>query len=374
MAQGKHTPSRRRRSHVVAIVAIVAGVVVLAAGGAAFAAYRYEQSRADRILPGVTVAGVDVGGMTRAEAIAVVRGGAATHLDSPITVSVGGKTWTVTPRELGQKANVDGAVDRAVAINASMSTFSRFWHRFRSQPVDAQIELHYTKARRVDGFIVDTARAVTVKPIDAAITLVDGELVMQKSKPGRTLDAASASAALRAAVSQGSSTVDLQTQKVTPKVTSDSLGPTVVVRVDQNKLYLYDGFRVVRTWGVATAKPGYTTPVGDWIVTRKAVNPTWYNPALDSWGADLPAVVPGGPTAPMGTRAIYIDEAPGLIRIHGTPSDDSIGRYASHGCIRMHNADVEALYPLVPVGSHVIIVGVRPSWAQEWDTPAPLDI
>jgi hypothetical protein len=40
----------------------------------------------------------------------------------------------------------------------------------------------------------------------------------------------------------------------------------------------------------------------------------------------------------------------------------------------MHNYDVEALYPLVPVGTHVIIVGVRPSWAQEWDTPASLDI
>jgi L,D-transpeptidase ErfK/SrfK len=372
MAQGKH--SSRRRSHAVAIIAIVAGVLVLAAGSAAFAAYRYEQSRADRILPGVTVEGVDVGGMTRGEALRAIRAGAAIHLDGPITVTVGGKTWTVTPRELGQKANVEGAVDRALALNASMSTFERFWHRFRSESIDAQLALRYTRPRRLDGFVVDTARAVTVKPVDAAIGLADGELVMQRSKPGRTLDAAAASAALRAAIAEGSSTVDLQTQKVAPKVTSKTLGPTVVVRVDQNVLYLYDGFHVERTWGVATAKPGYTTPVGDWIVTRKAVDPTWYNPALDSWGADLPAVVPGGPTAPMGTRAIYIDDAPGLIRIHGTPSDDSIGRYASHGCIRMHNYDVEALYPLVPVGTHVIIVGVRPSWAQEWDTPASLDI
>ena len=58
--------------------------------------------------------------------------------------------------------------------------------------------------------------------------------------------------------------MDLQTQKVAPKVTSQNLGPTIVVRVDQNKLYLYDGFQVERTWSVATAKPGYTTPVGDW--------------------------------------------------------------------------------------------------------------
>ena len=89
MAQGKH--SRRRRSHAVAIIAIVAGVLVLAAGSAAFAAYRYEQSRADRILPGVTVAGVDVGGMTRGDALRAVRAGAASHLDGPITVTVGGR-------------------------------------------------------------------------------------------------------------------------------------------------------------------------------------------------------------------------------------------------------------------------------------------
>ena len=70
---------------------------------------------------------------------------------------------------------------------------------------------------------------------------------------------------------------------------------TIVVRVDENKLYLYDGFEVIRTWSVATAMPGWITPQGDWNLYRKAVNPTWYNPALDSWGADLPAVVPGGP-------------------------------------------------------------------------------
>ncbi|MEO8475711.1 MAG: L,D-transpeptidase/peptidoglycan binding protein [Actinomycetota bacterium] len=372
MAQGRHL--HRRRTRALAVIAIVAGVAVLVAGGIAFAAYRYERSRADRILPGVTITGIDVGGMTRAEAVRAVRVEASAHLDGSITVRAAGKTWSVTRREFGQRANIDGAVSRALALNGTMGTFSRFWHRFRDEAVGKDLTLRYTSARRLDGFVVDAAKAVATDPIDAAITLRDGDVVMQKSKPGRSLDAGAASATLRAALAAGSPSVVLQTQKVSPKVTSANLGPTVVVRVDENKLYLYDGFQVERTWSVATAKPGYTTPVGDWVVTRKAVNPTWYNPALDSWGADLPAVVPGGPTAPMGTRAIYIDDAPGLIRIHGTPSDDSIGRYASHGCIRMHNSEVEVLYPLVPVGTHVLIVGYRPSWAQEWDTPAASDI
>jgi lipoprotein-anchoring transpeptidase ErfK/SrfK len=161
--------------------------------------------------------------------------------------------------------------------------------------------------------------------------------------------------------------------KVSPKITEKNMPRTIVVRVDENKLYLYDGFQVLRTWGVATAMPGWITPQGDWNLYRKAVNPTWYNPALDSWGADLPAVVPGGPTAPMGTRALYIT-APGLIRIHGTPADSSIGTYASHGCIRMHNEEIERLYPMVDVGTRVIVVGTRPGNAVEGDTPASVNV
>ena len=90
--------------------------------------------------------------------------------------------------------------------------------------------------------------------------------------------------------------------------------------------------------------------------------------------ADLVVLVHLGFVVFVVFGGLLVMKWPGLIRIHGTPSDDSIGRYASHGCIRMHNSDVEALYPLVPVGTNVIIVGYRPSWAQEWDTPASLDI
>jgi L,D-transpeptidase ErfK/SrfK len=374
MAKGRHVSKRRTRA--VIIVSVVAGVLVLAVGGAAYAAYRYEQARTDTILPGVTIAGVDVGDMTRPEAVAAVRAGAQELLDAPISVKAAGTTWKVTPQELGRRANVVQAVDRALAVNESMGTFTRFWHRFREESVEREITLGYAGGAKIESFLGAVAKDVAVKPVDAAITLKDGDVAFVKSRPGLALDFPGATKSLHAALkTNGAVThVALSTLKVAPKITVDNLGHNVVVRVDENKLYLYDGFRVIRTWSVATAKPGYTTPVGDWVVTRKAVNPTWYNPALDSWGAGLPAVVPGGPTAPMGTRAIYIDEAPGLIRIHGTPSDDSIGRYASHGCIRMHNSEVEQLYPLVPVGAHVIIVGVRPAGALEWDTPATVDI
>lgn len=372
MARGTHAPPRQRH-RAIAVVAIVAGVLVLAAGGAAYAAYRYEEARADRILPGVSIAGVDVGGMTKAEAVASVRQAAADALQQQIELQAGQRSWSVTLGELGQRSNAVGAVNRALALNDSMGTFTRFWHRFNDDPVGQEVELSFQGHTRVDAVLARVARDVRVKPVNADITYDDGRLRFVRPKPGKELDLQEARASLRSAMEAGETSVQVPVRDVQPKVTERSMPRTIVVRVDENKLYLYDGFDVLRTWSVATAMPGWTTPRGDWNLYRKAVNPTWYNPALDSWGANLPAVVPGGPTAPMGTRALYIT-APGLIRIHGTPADDSIGTYASHGCVRMHNNEIEQLYPMVDLGTRVIIVGQRPSGAVEGDTPASVNI
>jgi lipoprotein-anchoring transpeptidase ErfK/SrfK len=372
MARGSHAPARRRRS--IAIVVIVAGVLVLAAAGAAYSAYRYEQARADRILPGVTIAGVDVGGMTKAEAFAAVRIAALDTLRQRLRLRAAGRQWPVTLEELGQRSQAVGAVNQALGLGDSMGTFTRFWHRFNDQPVDQEVELRFSGHARVDEVLRRIAKDVAVAPVNADLTYDEGGLAFVKPKHGRALDLAEARAAVRGALKARSiGRVALPMRKVAPEVTPDELPRTIVVRVDENRLYLYDGFDVIRAWSVATAMPGWITPQGDWGLYRKAVNPTWYNPALDSWGAGLPAVVPGGPTAPMGTRALYIT-APGLIRIHGTPADDSIGTYASHGCIRMHNWEIEELYPMVPVGTRVIVVGARPAGAVEGDTPASVNI
>jgi len=89
------------------------------------------------------------------------------------------------------------------------------------------------------------------------------------------------------------------------------------------------------------------------VIINKRVNPTWYNPAKDTWGKNEPDFIPPGPNNPLGTRALDLD-APG-IRIHGTYADSSIGTYASHGCIRMYIPDSEDLFDRVVVGTLVII-------------------
>ena len=92
MARGRHT-HRRHVGAIATIVVAVAGVVLLVFGGVAYAAYRYEMGHADRILPGVTIAGVDVGGMTRAEATQKVGALVRDDLRGQLTVTVGEDHW-----------------------------------------------------------------------------------------------------------------------------------------------------------------------------------------------------------------------------------------------------------------------------------------
>jgi lipoprotein-anchoring transpeptidase ErfK/SrfK len=368
MAKGRHE-LRAARTRWALIVGLVAGVLALALGGVAYAAFRHEQANAGRIVPGTRIADVDVSGMTRAQALAAVRARARADLDREIVVFVEGERFTTTARRLGRRAWVGRAVEQAMKASERVGWVERAWRRFRDDPLDIDIRLSLGGDGGVERFVRRTAREVAVDPRGASIGIgKDGGLAFRQAKAGSALNVARAERLLSEALADGSSIVRLSVHPVKAKINARTMPPTIVVHVDTNRLDLYEGFQVTHSWDVATAKPGWVTPVGEWSLYQKRENPTWYNPALDSWGAGIPAVVPGGPGNPMGTRALYIT-APGLIRIHGTYSPDSIGRYASHGCIRMHNEHVEALYELVPVGAKVIIMGSRPSWASEGDLP-----
>ena len=72
------------------IIPIFLGLLLLGGGGV-FAAYRYDAANLDRILPGVTVAGIDVGGMTRKEAVQAVKGAVEVDLDREVTVRAAGQ-------------------------------------------------------------------------------------------------------------------------------------------------------------------------------------------------------------------------------------------------------------------------------------------
>jgi len=148
--------------------------------------------------------------------------------------------------------------------------------------------------------------------------------------------------------------IAVPTRVVQPRVTSAAqVGPVIVIRRGENRLSLYDGTRLVRSFRVATGQKIYPTPLGRFQIVVKWKNPTWYPPTQDAWAKGLKPVPPG-PNNPLGTRWMGLS-SPG-VGIHGTDDPASIGYSVSHGCIRMQVPDAEWLFDHVNVGTPVFIV------------------
>ena len=129
---------------------------------------------------------------------------------------------------------------------------------------------------------------------------------------------------------------------------------TIVVDTRDKHLYLVQaGGRAIR-YGIGVGRPGFTW-AGVKTITRKAEWPGWTPPPeMIKRRPDLPKHMEGGPSNPLGARALYLGSS--LYRIHGTNEPYTIGQNVSSGCIRMMNQDVEDLYDRVRVGTKVIVL------------------
>ena len=334
-------------------VAVVVGLTVLLLATMSVAATARVGASSGRILAGVTVAGVDVGGMTRDEAVAAVKATTEPKLRRSVLVVGAHRRWRITPARLGRGAAVEQAIDQALT-GPQLAWYADFWHRLTNKPVAHRVNVALAENNaKVARFVRGLAPKLAVAPTDASIKLVDGRVVRQKAKQGRVLDVKASTRRLAKALRGDAGKVKLVTRSVEPKVANDKLGKTIEVNLSTNRLTFYDGLKVRKVYPVATGQPSFPTPQGTWEVVAKRMNPTWTNPAPDGWGADMPASIPPGPGNPLGTRAMALN-ASGIL-IHGTYASYSVGTYASHGCIRMLLSDVEALYPQVPPGTPVLI-------------------
>src|SRR5690349_18257830 len=116
----------------------------------------------------------------------------------------------------------------------------------------------------------------------------------------------------------------------------------IVVSIPDRKLVLLEGDRVLRTYDVAVGKTSTPTPQGKFAIINRVPNPTWFGP--------LGTVAPGK-NNPLGSRWMGLS-AKGY-GIHGTNVPSSIGKAASHGCVRMRKQDLEELFEMVTVGTTV---------------------
>jgi len=125
-----------------------------------------------------------------------------------------------------------------------------------------------------------------------------------------------------------------------PVAQAEKLSPptgkiAIIVDTTKRKLTIFSDGKPYKQFNIACGAPETPSPVGNWQVAHKALN----------WGDGF------------GTRWLGLNVPWGIFGIHGTNKPYSIGTYASHGCIRMHNSSVEQLYLWVPKGTPVYIVG-----------------
>lgn len=123
----------------------------------------------------------------------------------------------------------------------------------------------------------------------------------------------------------------------------------IEINLASKLLTLYQGDVGIRMYPIAPGKPSSPTPLGRRKVEDMEMNPTWIDP-------DSNTQIPSGPDCPLGYRWIGIG---GNYGIHGTNVASSIGSYASHGCVRMYEADVEDLFAHIVKGIPVDIIYER---------------
>ena len=345
----------RKRTSIALLIAAAALVIVVAA------AYAYDSSQKDKIADGVTIAGVDVGGMNEAEADAAVRAKLLAPLRHSLIVTFDGQRWKLPGAKLKIRADVASAVEEAVADSQEGGFPGRLVRYVTDGEVDEQItpQVAYSKPA-INRFVRHVAAEIDQEPKNADVEPSPDGLRVVAGQDGRKLRDNRLEDDLKAAVLNANAPhrIVAQVHATEPEITKSEVAAEYpsYLTLDRAtfKLRLWRHLKLAKEYTVAVGMEGLETPEGLYEIQEKEVNPPWHVPD-SAWAGDLAGkTIPPGPEDPIKARWMGIYEGAG---IHGTEETESLGTAGSHGCIRMAIPDVIELYPLVEVGTPIYIGG-----------------
>jgi lipoprotein-anchoring transpeptidase ErfK/SrfK len=284
------------------------------------------------IADGVQIGSVDVGGMTATDAAAAVQ----QVYFAPVVVHLGHRNYPVSPRHFHTGLGLAAAIQTALTAPAGTAV-----------PLTPTVDSGLI-AKWVKMLAKKTDRA----PVAGSLILRRNHPFFTHAHPGRALRKFPTRMMIRHQIAAGTRALIVAPLR-TLAAASVKSQPVIVIHRASNRLYLYRGVRLWRTFPVATGQPQWPTPLGHFQIVVKWVNPWWYPPTQDAWARGLKPVPPG-PGNPLGTRWMGLS-APG-VGIHGTDDPWSIGHSESHGCIRMQVPSAEWLFSRVRIGTPVFIV------------------
>jgi lipoprotein-anchoring transpeptidase ErfK/SrfK len=304
----------------------------------------------ERIAAGVTAAGADLSGQTVDEAAVNLESVYGERLArGVVTVQAADITWTLKSAAAGVR--FDAATSARRALYAGRAALG--------QPVDVPLAVTYTKGA-VKRFTARIDKRLSVAARDATLKLSIRRVRVTHSRRGRSINARALAAQIEAALADPRlPRVFLpKLVSVKPKLTADKLrasaATAITIQQSTFTLRLFKHLKVVKRYKVAVGQPQYPTPRGRFSIVSKQVDPVWSVPN-SPWAGELAGTTVMGGSAANPLKARWMGIANG-VGIHGTGEDGSIGSRASHGCIRMHVSDVEALYPRVPLGTPLYVV------------------
>jgi lipoprotein-anchoring transpeptidase ErfK/SrfK len=336
-------------------VIVVAVLVVLGVGGA----YAYDSSQKDKIADGVTIAGVDVGGLNEDEAAKLVQRRLLAPLRHSLRVSYDDENWELAGDKLKIRAEVDKAVEEAVEDSQDGGFPGRLVRYVTGEEVAEQISPRVTYSKSaINKFVRRVAEEINREPENAGVEASGASLEVVAGKNGRKLRDNKLTADLNAAVLSATAphTIVASVHATKPEVTRGEVAAEYpsYLTLDRSSftLRLWEDLKLAKTYTVAVGMEGLETPEGLYSIQEKQENPTWNVPDSDWAGSLAGQSIPPGPSNPIKARWMAIYEGAG---IHGTEETYSLGSAASHGCVRMAIPDVEELYDRVEVGTPIFI-------------------
>ena len=330
--------------------------------GLAFAAVALADSRAsDKLASGTTVGGVAVGGLTEEQAIDRLRSRIGEPAMRGADVTVGDREFTLTAQEAGVRLDLRRAVRRAHEAGRDGTIVERGWRELTGGKVEVSEDAPIAVTRKaVRSFVGGIHATVARKPVDASLDISVTSVGIKDSEPGRRLAGREdlvqrLSAAF--ADPRRKRQLNARVAEVRPKLTTDDVWdatPTVVtVARDAKTVRVFKRGKLITTYRVAVGQPKYPTPLGQFTVQTMQKNPTWNVPDSEWAGKLAGQTIPGGdPRNPLVARWIGFN---GSVGFHGTKSLGSLGRPASHGCIRMAPADIIEMFERVEIGTPVVV-------------------
>jgi lipoprotein-anchoring transpeptidase ErfK/SrfK len=318
-----------------------------------------DATRREVIAEGVRIGRVDVGGLDRAEASALVRRRLAGTVGAPLAATYGARRFVLRAGDVQARLDVDASVDAALRRGRAGNPFGRVLAGADGGGTVTP-RIAFSRAA-VEHFVARVAGRVDRKARDADIDWHDGRLERTRARNGVEVRRAQLAAALVRRVTAPAARRTAVEAPVTvterPDRTLEDLARRypVVIAVDRDSkvLRLYADLRLARRYRIAVGRAGLETTAGRYRIEEKVVDPPWHVPD-SAWAGDLAGrtIPPGDPQNPLVARWMGFHDGQG---IHGTDDITSLGSAASHGCIRMSVPAVKELYRKVKVGTPVFL-------------------